>query len=397
MNKKEIIDFLRQKRGYLKKSSEFLAKRLDISETLATKCRKLVNAEEWVDYKATRDLKNENSSNNDELSKSSGFLKHLAKNDLTLEDVKSVKFWQSANGEQRYSVVTMNQWHNMPSIKKELIESIKKYSPKVSKISYKKGKDPNVVEISLPDIHYGKVTGEGPKAIEKHYLTVIAELYTKVEGLNIERIILPIGNDGMNSEGLSRATTKGTPQYDYMDWRQSFRGYWGLVAKSIDYLSQFAPVDVIIVQGNHDFERMFYAGEVLNALYSNNKNVTVDNDYKARKYYQYGVNMIMWCHGDKVKADKMALLMATEQPEMWSSSKFREAHCGHVHKEQVNEYMGTKVRFIPSICGNDEWHKNRGYIGTIRTGQVHIWNKARGYEGYLQTNVINYEKEKNKV
>jgi hypothetical protein len=86
--------------------------------------------------------------------------------------------------------------------------------------------------------------------------------------------------------------------------------------------------------------------------------------------------------------------MATEQPEMWSSSKFREAHCGHVHKEQVNEYMGTKVRFIPSICGNDEWHKNRGYIGTIRAGQVHIWNKRRGYEGHLQTNVINYEEEK---
>ena len=66
MNKQEVISFLRKKKGYLKKSSEFLAKRLDISEELAKECRKLVNAENWVDYKAKRDLKNENSSKNNE-------------------------------------------------------------------------------------------------------------------------------------------------------------------------------------------------------------------------------------------------------------------------------------------------------------------------------------------
>ena len=56
----------------------------------------------------------------------------------------------------------------------------------------------------------------------------------------------------------------------------------------------------------------------------------------------------------------------------------------------LNEYMGTKVRFIPSICGNDAWHKTQGYVGTLRCGQAYIWNKNRGLEGYLQTNVMNY-------
>ena len=164
MNKREVIAFLRKKRGYLKKSSVFLAKRLTITEELAAECRKLVNAEEWVDYKAKRDLKNNNSSENNDLSKSSGFLQHLDENGLNLEDVKSVKFWQSASGEQRYSVVTMNQWHQMPSVKKELMEYVKQYSPKVSRIKYKKSKDPILYEISLPDIHYGKITDEDPKA-----------------------------------------------------------------------------------------------------------------------------------------------------------------------------------------------------------------------------------------
>jgi hypothetical protein len=52
----------------------------------------------------------------------------------------------------------------------------------------------------------------------------------------------------------------------------------------------------------------------------------------------------------------------------------------------VNEYRGVKVRFIPSICANDAWHKMMGYEAK-RTGQGHIWSKSRGYEGYLQTNV----------
>ena len=55
--------------------------------------------------------------------------------------------------------------------------------------------------------------------------------------------------------------------------------------------------------------------------------------------------------------------------------------------------MGTKVRFIPSICGNDAWHKTQGYVGTLRCGQGFIWNKNRGLEGYLQTNVMNYDLE----
>ena len=82
----------------------------------------------------------------------------------------------------------------------------------------------------------------------------------------------------------------------------------------------------------------------------------------------------------------MPLIMATEQPEMFARTTSREAHCGHLHKEMVNEYRGIKVRFIPSICKNDDWHKMMGYEAK-RTGQAHIWNKQRGYEGYLQTNV----------
>ena len=383
MTRDEIIEKLRIKKGYLKKGVQFLADKWKVEPSIIKECKKLVTSEEWVQERINND-------NSHELGESQAFTKHLLDNGLTMADVKSVKFWQNFNGEQRYSIVTHNQWHEQPQVKDELLNYIKNRSPKVNKIKYVKPKDPVLYEISLPDIHYGKITDEPSDTIEKHYMQAIVDLHRKADGLNIERFLLPVGNDGLNSEGMSRATTKGTPQQDSMRWRQSFRGYWHLVTKAIDYLAQFAPVDVVVIQGNHDFERMFYVGEVLDALYHNNKNVNIDNSLDTRKYYEYGINMIMFTHGDKEKAQELPLLIATEQPAMWSRSKVREVHCGHKHKEMLNEYMGTKVRFIPSICANDAWHKTQGYVGTLRCGQAFIWSKNRGLEGYLQTNVMSY-------
>ena len=52
--------------------------------------------------------------------------------------------------------------------------------------------------------------------------------------------------------------------------------------------------------------------------------------------------------GDKEKPQELPLLIATEQPEMWSRCKVREVHCGHKHKEMLNEYMGCLLYTSPS-------------------------------------------------
>jgi len=342
--------------------------------------RKTAGGFRWEYEEGALDNKNVNINDSD-------FNSLLTAEGLDRTDVKSVKIWQTMQGETRYSIVTKEGGQAIREVKDEFFESLKSISPAIPKRSYDiKKESPIVYEISLPDIHYGKRTDDTPEQAEANFLNSIYELHRRAEGLNIERFLLPIGNDGMNSEGMRKATTKGTPQDDSMDWQQSFVGYTKLVIKAINYLSQYAPVDVVVVQGNHDYERMFYAGEVLSAWYTNDKNVTIDNSTEGRKYYEYGTNMIMFTHGDKEKAAEMPLIMATEQPVMFARTKFREVHCGHLHKEMVNEYRGIKVRFIPSICANDSWHKLMGYAAS-RCAQAYIWNKEKGCEGYLQVNI----------
>ena len=240
------------------------------------------------------------------------------------------------------------------------------------------------LEISLPDLHFGK--GDIVE-IADNFISCVYELLEKAEKFGVERILLPIGNDGLNSEGKRRTTTAGTPQVDSVDWQTSFRHYWATVVALVKVISTQYKVDIIVIPGNHDMERMFYAGEVISAYFKDNNNVAVDNSGEYRKYFEYGVNMLMFTHGDKEKTSDLPLIMATEQPEMFARTKYREAHLGHFHKEMLNEYRGIKTRFLPSICTTDDWHKMMGY-SHMKAAQAYIWNKEDGLEGYFQVNIF---------
>lgn len=368
MTLQEIKNFLREYPGYQKVGPERLSDRLDSGYEL---CRIALD-----------EVKYENSNKNSHTE----FEQFLERNEISGEDIVSVKFWQTQKGDSRFSVVAKNSEVTAETIKQEIEAFAGTYSPVITKIEFSDLSDPVAYEISLPDIHYGKLTGQTLEQCEDEYLKVISKLLEKAKGLEIEKILLPIGNDGLNSEGMRQTTTKGTPQHDSASWKDTFSGYWNLIVRAVDILKTIAPVDIIVISGNHDYERMYYIGDVLAGWFRNDENVTVENSKEPRKYWSYGKNMLMFTHGDNEKPQDMPLIMATEKPEMFAASTHREAHCGHFHKEQVNEYRGIKVRFIPSICPSDEWHKRMGY-SSKRVGQAYVWNKIRGLEGYLQYNI----------
>jgi hypothetical protein len=282
----EIKDFIAERRGYLKKSADVLSERLNCP----------IEDCETALYEARKLAREENTNDNDSVI--SEFEQFLDKNGISQSDVASVKFWQTVSGQQRFSVVTKGESMSVDSIKKEIEGFAERYSPEVDLIPRKQISRPVAYEISLPDIHYGKLHDLNLEQVEQQYMTVVQELVSKAAGLEIERFILPVGNDGMNSEGMRRTTTKGTPQEESAGWKDTFRGYWRLMTRAVNYLKEKAPVDIIVVSGNHDYERMFYAGDVLAGWYRNDANVTVDNGYSSRKYYEYGKNMIMFTRCD---------------------------------------------------------------------------------------------------
>src|SRR6185437_7298527 len=132
------------------------------------------------------------------------------------------------------------------------------------------------------------------------------------------------------------------------------------MVRAIEKLRQIAPVKVVIVSGNHDQLSCWHLGDSLECYFHNYTDVEIDNLPRQRKYHQFGNVMVMFTHGHKGKRQDYPLLMATEQPQMFGSTKFRECHTGHNHMTKLDEQHGVRVRVLPALCAPDDWLATNG-------------------------------------
>lgn len=245
-----------------------------------------------------------------------------------------------------------------------------------------------MLEPSIPDLHAGKLAW-GKETGDANYDTKIARevfeqaletLVSRVGGMKFEQILFPVGNDLLNSDNISGTTTAGTPQTTDGRYQKTFQMVRLLMCEAVERLRTMAPVHVVMVPGNHDQLGVWCLGHSLECYFHTYPDVTVDNMPRTRKYYQWGKNMLMFTHGDKGKKTNYPLLMASEEPEMWAATTYREAHCGHLHKTstEVDEFYGVRTRISPALCPADAWHSEQGYVGQGRGAEAFVWDKEQG-------------------
>lgn len=295
----------------------------------------------------------------------------------------------------------------------EFLESIRDNAPKFNKIPHPGAhlqdgevlfipKKKYLLELSLPDLHIGKLSWEDESG--ENYDTKIAidrynqsmtKLLDHVRHYKdeIEEILLPIGNDLFNIDNKNNMTTAGTPQHVDSRWQQMFLKAKGLLINNINELKQIAPVKVVMVSGNHDQQTVFYLGSVLEAYYHNTANVIIDNSPTQRKYHAYGINLIGFTHGNEEKHQELGLIMATEKPVEWAASKCRQFHLGHFHSRKttkyldVQEFQGFTVRVLPSLSGTDAWHNSKGYM-SMKSAVAYLYAKDNGLVAEFSHNII---------
>lgn len=285
---------------------------------------------------------------------------------------------------------------NETSKAKEVIELFKNELGKIrGPVQKRNSGGKYLYEISIPDLHLSKMawakeTGHGDydiKIAADLYRQAVADLISRVDLDTVEKVLLPVGNDFFNSEGLTGMTTAGTRQDDDSRWPKSFQVGCSLITDVITELSKKVNVDVVIVAGNHDYERDFYLGEYLKAWYRENEAVAIDNAPTNRKYVKFGSNLIMFTHGNEEKQADLPLLMATEC-KYFSECKYRTAHLGHLHQDWLREYKGVKVRVLPSLCPPDAWHAKKGYVGNTQSAMGFLYCPKYGEISNFYFNVV---------
>lgn len=262
----------------------------------------------------------------------------------------------------------------------------KKALPVVKAVKRGRTKQPAcLLQIAIPDVHMGKLawkpeTGANYdlKIAARLFETALEKLVERTAHLPIGRVAFVVGSDLLHTDNPNGTTTRGTPQDTEGRFHKTFWKTREMVQRSIERLRLIAPVDVIMVPGNHDTQTLFHLGDSLECWYHDCEDVKVNNAPTQRKYYEFGKNLLMYTHGDKGKRTDYPLLMATEQPEMFGRTVHREIHTGHIHTLQTYEKHGVRVRVSPALCAADAWHAENAYVGNSRAAEAFVYDAVEG-------------------
>ena len=126
-------------------------------------------------------------------------------------------------------------------------------------------------------------------------------------------------------------------------------------------LDKHKTVRVIIVAGNHDPSSMVFLREAIYALYENELRVEIDRSLKLFHYHRFGKCLIGTHHGDKVKMDKLPLVMAADCAEDWGKTVHRTIYTGHIHNDNVKDFNGCKVESVRILAPADAYSYGAGY------------------------------------
>ena len=326
----------------------------------------------------------------------------VAKVDLSTWDVDRhiVNSWEVTGKDAHGNFQTYTNWQVKVWLKRKtaevqslelLLAQIEKAAPKPAKLSApRKGKAARILELSIVDVHNGlrcsppNSDGEWNMEISRRVLLATsAGLIDKAKAFGpFQQIVVPIGHDWMHIDNMAGTTTAGTNQPEADQWHDIWLSSERLAIEWVLALRKIAPVRVVVVPGNHDYASGFAMGRLLNAYFHNDRRVEVDASPDPFKWIHFGVNLVGLTHKSKAPI-RLAALMASQRPQAWASTTFREWHLGDQHRTgnsnpTMMEEQGVSVDFLPSIVPGNEWHKRKCLNNQRRAGSAHVWDKREG-------------------
>lgn len=317
---------------------------------------------------------------------------HLSERGIDKKDVTSVKHWQSASGELRFSVVTKES-SGITSLEerfKPILEELQSYSPTFKKIKRNPLTDPHCIVFDPADIHVGKLASASETGEEYNIAKAVSQvdeaidgLISKSNGFNIDKVVLVMGNDVLHTDN-GKTTTSGTPQDTDGTWHEAFIASKEMYVRAIERLLDLADVSVIFCPSNHDYVSGWMLAQTVEAYFRMSRNVTFDVSISHRKYFSYGTNLIGLSHGDGAKLADMPLLVATERPEMWNNCPYRYIYLHHIHHKQTHKFMsgkdfiGITAEYLRTPSPADSWHHRNGYVGAKKAIEAFIHSFDNG-------------------
>ncbi len=201
------------------------------------------------------------------------------------------------------------------------------------------------------------------------------------------RCVLRLGDDLCHFDtlvdGKAGATFRGTIQDVDGRWQKMYMEVAKLGVDLIhSTLNSYEEVDVVIVQGNHDWQNSLKLGLHWEAWFHNHPRIRFDVEPRKRKYYRWGKTLLGFTHKfGKLGPDSLADKIREEARKDWGETDYVEFHMADQHHERVIDKTGTGVvvRWLRGLVPNDSWHDEEGY-SSHRGAQMFTYHEKEGLD-----------------
>lgn len=264
---------------------------------------------------------------------------------------------------------------------------------KVSKTkkSGKTGEDV-LFEIDLFDAHVGMYADERETLDSDYNCDIAAQrMIEATQALagranNPSKCVLVFGGDMLHVDDRSNRTPSSGHALDADSRYHRIVSYVIAACREcVEIAATIAPeIEIVVLEGNHSSHSELWLARVLEAYYSDCSNVEIKTTPNPRKHLIWGDNLLLWAHGDKIAAQKWALIIAAEFAKEWGATKYRHLKCGHVHHKKsiapvvIDEQSGLVVEYLEALCATDAWHAGAGFIGSQKGASAFEYHKTEG-------------------
>lgn len=256
------------------------------------------------------------------------------------------------------------------------------YAP--PKLRMIESREPFIVVIGLTDEHWGKLAGTADPYNRRIQRKRFMELLERTVGAlshmgRPEKIIIPLGSDGMDIDNIQHATTKGTPQHTDGGVWEIVRSWTQYKIEQIDLLSQWGDVEVWPLPGNHDRISTYWMAEVMKGWFHKRKDVNVMDEMRPIQGTIFGDTLVCAHHGDLYDPKDLAQIIPKRFAEEWGQSRWRVCFTGHYHTHRdMPQKSDLRIVSWPSPVSSGEWDFRKGYDSNRKSLMSHVVSPTRG-------------------
>lgn len=132
--------------------------------------------------------------------------------------------------------------------------------------------------------------------------------------------------------------------------------------------------------GNHDEKTGIALMVAMKSYFKNEQRVKIEIPKNPFAYHRFGATLLGINHD--VKADKLPMIMASDQRELWGETRFHHWLGGHIHHQTFHEYPGCTTETFRSPAAKDSWNHSMGYRSERDMVMIKV-HKEKGIVGRI--------------